>query len=361
MKKIYYITNMFPSETKKDNYGVFCKKVYDGLDDSELKISLFSAIKGKSFNKIYNLFRYFCFIFDIWFKIIFCKSKFDAIYFQYVWLHVVCALPFFNFLKKKNKKIIINFHGEDLLSFVNNPEKKIYKKILLFSDLIIFPSEYYKNWLISKFDVSKEKLFVSASGGIDKSVFAYKKMNTLGNTIVFCSRFTEYKGWRDFIDAINILIKKEISCQAVMIGYGEDFQKILARISELNLNDVITVKTRLSHKEISNIYKNSNLFLFTTTTTESLGLVALEAMSCGLPVIGTKIAALPEYIHDGENGFLVDTHSPEQLAKAVEKYFYFNTEEKERIITKALLTSENYETRFVVNKLKERIKDVLYE
>lgn len=347
---------MFPSKTKNDNYGIFCQKVYDGLQSDEIEIPFLSCIKGKSFNKFYNAFRYFIFISDVLLKILFRSKKFDIIYFQYVWIHVFFASILFRFMHKRNKKIIINFHGEDLLNFVEHPYKKKFIKILNYADLIIFPSLYYQNWLKSKFVVDEKKLFVSASGGVDREVFNYKKCNKINRNICFCSRLVPHKGWKDFVDAISILKKHNFVINAVMIGYGPDMGALKDKIKDKKLEDIITVKTGLTHEDIAMEYSNSELFVFPTANiTESLGLVAIEAMSCGLPVIGTKIAALPEYISDGENGFIVDVNAPMQLAEKIVHYFSLSDDEKNRISHNALETSKRYEFHTVCAELKEKI------
>jgi glycosyltransferase involved in cell wall biosynthesis len=52
------------------------------------------------------------------------------------------------------------------------------------------------------------------------------------------------------------------------------------------------------------------------SATEGLGLVIVEAMSQGLPVVGTRVGGIPELVRDGVNGLLVDVHRPDQLAAA---------------------------------------------
>ena len=57
-------------------------------------------------------------------------------------------------------------------------------------------------------------------------------------------------------------------------------------------------------------------FFFLLSEKESFGLVALEAMSCGVPVIGTNIGGIPEVVIDGETGFLCEVG---QIDRIVEK------------------------------------------
>jgi glycosyltransferase involved in cell wall biosynthesis len=60
-----------------------------------------------------------------------------------------------------------------------------------------------------------------------------------------------------------------------------------------------------------------NAVLCLPSATEGLGLVMVEAMSQGLPVVGTRVGGIPELVEDGVNGLLVDVHRPDQLAGAL--------------------------------------------
>ena len=51
---------------------------------------------------------------------------------------------------------------------------------------------------------------------------------------------------------------------------------------------------------------------------EATSITGLESISCGLPLVGTRVGGIPEIIKDGKNGYLIDKCSPEQLAKAID-------------------------------------------
>jgi glycosyltransferase involved in cell wall biosynthesis len=62
----------------------------------------------------------------------------------------------------------------------------------------------------------------------------------------------------------------------------------------------------------------SDLFVFTSLN-EGFGNVIIEAMACGLPVVGTRVGGTPELVQDGQNGFLVDSDDIQALATAIQK------------------------------------------
>jgi glycosyltransferase involved in cell wall biosynthesis len=335
---------MFPSHD--DNYGIFCKKIYDIIKESScLKISLTELIKGKSFNKFINIFRYIKMIISVYIKS-FLFERYDLVYIHYLWLHAFFIYFIFPLYKIKNKKIIINFHGEDLTKYQYLPIlfRIIFCKICNNANLIIVPSAYFKEKLLL-LCACGDKIFISPSGGVDTKVFN-KNMKPLPRNdiiqIVYCSRFDENKGWDDFINAIDIINKLTISCKALMIGYGYQTNDAKKLIYEKNLEKTILLFENIHQRRIQEIYSSSDVFVFPTRLAESLGLVALEAMSCGLPVIGTDRGALREYLLNGYNGFVFESGNPHSLALKIQYFFELSNDKKQILANNAYNTSKKY-------------------
>jgi glycosyltransferase involved in cell wall biosynthesis len=345
MKKIFYISNAFPYWN--DNYGIFCKKIYDIIERSDcLKISLSEFIKGKSFNKVKNIFRYARMIAAIYIKSIFF-NKYDYVYIHYVWMHAFFMFFLFPLYKIINKKIIINFHGEDLTEYHSLfwLFKIVFIEICNYANLIIVPSEYFKLELLFLYKCD-DKIFVSPSGGVDTDIFNKNTRPLPRNNviqIVYCSRFDENKGWDDFIDALYILKKLAIPCKALMIGYGHQLDNAKKIIHEKKLDKIILLLGNISQKKVQEIYSSSDVFVFPTRRlAESLGLVALEAMSCGLPVIGTEKGALKEYLLDGYNGLVFEAGNYYSLASKIQYYLGLPNETKRFLSDNAYATSKKY-------------------
>lgn len=84
-----------------------------------------------------------------------------------------------------------------------------------------------------------------------------------------------------------------------------------------NVGDNTILKT-FSLNEMADLYKESDLFVLASEN-ETFGQVFIEAMSCGLPVIGTKVGGIPEIISDLNNGYLIPANDASVLAQKIEK------------------------------------------
>jgi glycosyltransferase involved in cell wall biosynthesis len=106
------------------------------------------------------------------------------------------------------------------------------------------------------------------------------------------------------------------------------FQKILAQHPDANLTIVgaepkidvpnCTVLGRLQPEEVAQYYERATIFCLPTHL-EPFGIAFLEAMQARLPVIGTRIGAIPDFVHDGWNGFLIEPGDEQGLAEALIK------------------------------------------
>jgi glycosyltransferase involved in cell wall biosynthesis len=101
------------------------------------------------------------------------------------------------------------------------------------------------------------------------------------------------------------------------------FERVRARHPEAKLSIVgcsptvdapgISVYGRLPLDEVPGRYRRASIFCLPTRR-EPFGVVLIEALQHGLPVVATRIGAVPDLVHDGENGFLVEPGDVEQIA-----------------------------------------------
>jgi glycosyltransferase involved in cell wall biosynthesis len=98
------------------------------------------------------------------------------------------------------------------------------------------------------------------------------------------------------------------------LGYLRYLQQLAKR---LKVEDRIEWNTRgLSDEELAILYGEAKLFVFPTLE-DALGVVVLEALHCGLPVVGTDGTGVTDMVVDGENGLLVPPNDPDRLARAI--------------------------------------------
>jgi len=124
-----------------------------------------------------------------------------------------------------------------------------------------------------------------------------------GETLVV--HVSNFRPVKRVLDAIEVFgrISRARPSRFLLVGDGPELPRAANLAHDLGLDDRIAFLGAQSG--IETLLGVSDLFLLPTDT-ESFGLAALEAMSCGVPVIGTRTGGLPEVITDGEDGFLCD-------------------------------------------------------
>jgi N-acetyl-alpha-D-glucosaminyl L-malate synthase BshA len=129
--------------------------------------------------------------------------------------------------------------------------------------------------------------------------------------LIHTSNFRVVKRVSDTIRVLNE-VRKETAAKLVLVGDGPDRSECERLTRELGLtNDVIFLGKQDALQELLN---GADLFLMPSQS-ESFGLSALEAMSCGLPVISTSVGGLPELIRHNETGFIAEIGDISRMAK----------------------------------------------
>ena len=98
-----------------------------------------------------------------------------------------------------------------------------------------------------------------------------------------------------------------------------------------------------------------DLFVFPTQLEESLGLVGLEAMACGVPVIGSCIGGLTDYIEEGTNGFFFEPGNVQSLVDSILKYIECDDLMKCQLKKNAIDTAQSFSKDQTFNELYRRL------
>jgi glycosyltransferase involved in cell wall biosynthesis len=347
---------MYPSKDYPF-YGIFVKNFENQLMTEGFEFEK-AVINGRGRTKLEKLKKYFQFFTDV-FKAL-REDKYDLIYVHYVGHSL---LPFLMFKRNPLKPLVVNAHGSDIFSVskIGHLIQKMITPIIKEADMVVVPSNYFKNILEEKFSIHQNSIFVSPSGGIDTNLFKpivveRSKLFTIG----FVSRIDEGKGWDILLDAVYLLKQKNLNFKVLMVGSGEQNDAMLKKIDELELGSTVEYVGAKPHDELAHYFNQMDIFAFTTTRlAESLGLVGLEAMACGVPVVGSNIGGLPSYISDGVNGKLFEAGNSKELVKCIEFFVEMNKDEFTKYKIQALETAKRYDSKIVASELGEKLKEVL--
>ncbi len=209
-------------------------------------------------------------------------------------------------LKNKfNIPHILTLHGSDVLRLSKNPVGKYFFNYAVKNcDKIICVSEFLKNNLPKQYRNKSEVIY----NGVDFDLFYDVGIDE--NYGIFVGSFVPQKGIDILIDTI-----KDIDFNFKLIGDGILFNKINERIKKENI-DNIELLGKKHQKEVSEYIKRCS-FLVLPSLSEGLGMVLLEGMASGKPVIGTNIGGIPELIKNGYNGFLVKVNDSDALKEKI--------------------------------------------
>ena len=137
--------------------------------------------------------------------------------------------------------------------------------------------------------------------------------------LISIGRLIDFKGFPVLLDAIATLRNNNIPVLLQIIGEGPQRPALEAQIGRLDLHSAVRLRGLLSQEEIKMELANSHAFVLACLTdskgaTDILPTVILEAMACGLPVVSTTLAGVPEMVLDGETGLLAPPGDATALA-----------------------------------------------
>lgn len=170
------------------------------------------------------------------------------------------------------------------------------------------------------------------------------------------------KGWDVLLDAVSELkLRKEIKGKRILfVGYGTQTELLKKRIQELDLLEFCDYLGPKTHQELSELYHQADIMIFPTMLYESLGLVGLEAMACGCPVIGSNIGCLPEYIKDETTGFLFEPGNSHELANKIIDYYNLSDNQKDIMRMQAIKMAGKYDSDEISQRLVNKFKDISF-
>jgi len=150
--------------------------------------------------------------------------------------------------------------------------------------------------------------------GVDIELFKPVPLNKKSNTILTVSRLTKFKNIDILINAFFLFSKIHTNYNLTIIGDGEEKQNLLNLVDRLKISDKVNILTGINDKSMASYYANAKVFVLCSKN-EPFGMVAIEAMACGTPVIADNSGGPKEIILHDSTGILVDNLTPNRLSE----------------------------------------------
>lgn len=259
-------------------------------------------------------------------------------------------------LKKNNGiPLIITEHSSKIME--RSIDKKIYKMAdfaYSIADQIISVSPAFKKIIRDKFN--QESVYIPNI--VDTEVFKNNSTENKSNdgfNFISVGNLIKHKRMHKTIIAFNKAFKNIPKIKLTIIGGGKEKSNLKNLIKKLNLEDRIKLTGRLERQEIAEYFNKSDAFVLASKS-ETFGVVFIEAMASGLPVIATRCGGPEHFIKENE-GLIVQKDNINELAMAM-KSMYKNIDkyDSEKI---SKMTIEQFSPERVAEQITEVYKKVL--
>ena len=237
-----------------------------------------------------------------------------------------------NFFIEKFKRYLFNFLSNNI-------------------DTYISPSKYYFS-LYTRYGLKNIKKIFNGINLFDN--YKLKK----NHCVVFVGRLTLEKGVQVLIKSIPMILKKIPDLKVFIIGSGAYYKELTLISQNLKISNNIFFVKKVERQKLLRYYRRAGILIMPSVWEETFGLVGIEAMSVGRPVIASRVGGIPEWLDDGKTGFLVDPGNPDQIAEKVIKLFS-NRKLLEQMGKNARKKAEQFSIEKHVIKIEKIYKELI--
>jgi glycogen(starch) synthase len=260
-------------------------------------------------------------------KVAMLNKSFDIIHIH-DWLVAPAGISLKYFLKKP---LILTLHSLEIgrVGSISNPVSSVISSIEWWSTYeakkIITTTNFMKQEIINHFKVPENKIEIIFNGinvnGYNIQVDKNEIKRKLGipehcKIVLFVGRITEQKGVKYLIEASPYVLKNNSNVRFVIVGDGWQINEIKQRINDLNLNWAIKLTGYVDDFTLKQIIKSADV-LVAPSIYEPFGLVALEGMANGIPVIVSNIGGFKEIVEHNVDGLHVNPFNVHEIASAI--------------------------------------------
>ena len=228
-----------------------------------------------------------------------------------------------------NIPCITTLHGSDIFSMKNPQMKALNAWILTQSDSCTANSTQTTG---AAEHLCCRKDLIQIPMGVDTEFFAISDeqrkltMGSSGRNVIYAGRLIDWKGVEYLIKAMPKVIRRYPDTQLTIVGDGPERERLFQSAKESGMQDHLIFTGSLSQEELRRYYTTADVFVLPSIVngigeTEGLGVVLLEAMACGVPVIGTDAGGICDIIKHETTGLMVPQKHPAAISDSILRLF----------------------------------------
>jgi glycosyltransferase involved in cell wall biosynthesis len=219
--------------------------------------------------------------------------------------------------KVSGKPLIVHIHATEFDRSGKNINPDIYeieKKGFEAADRIIAVSNMTRDVVIQKYHIAPEKI-ITVHNAIEEASAASRipERHVSEKIVTFMGRLTRQKGPEYFVEAAHLILRHHKNVRFVMAGTGDLLDTLVRRVAQLGMGIKFHFTGFLKGEEVERMFRLSDVFVMPSVS-EPFGLVPLEAMQCGVPVVISRQSGVSEILN---NVLKVDFWDINGLADAI--------------------------------------------
>ena len=230
------------------------------------------------------------------------------------------------FLKKTKKiPLVLTIHGSDVYALTSKFWSAIKARVISQAHLCTVNSS---STLTAVQRLSPAGRYVLIPMGVDIGQFNLTGQNRAkeesgkDNILLYIGRLINLKGVNFLIEALPRVLAEYPATKLILVGNGPEKDRLAKLSSDLRIAEAVIFEDYISQEELPERFHQADIFILPSIIddqgcTEGLGVVLLEAMAAGVPVIGNRVGGIPDIIKDGETGLLARPKDPGDLAEKI--------------------------------------------
>jgi len=352
----------------KGGIGTSAKEFVELMDDGKNEVITFTAdydnVKYGNDDKVIRLKSFLKYGNAAFLPQLFWRLKdFDVVYLNYPFFGAQEVVWLFLLFFTRKKKFIIRYHMDVIgLSFfakiLSLPSLIITNSIFKKADLIITASlDYVKNSNLQNIYKKNKAKFIEIPFSVNIDKFKPAKKEKHNFKILFVGgldRAHYFKGVDVLLDAV-VRIKND-NWELSIIGDGDLREQYEKKTKLLGISKAVKFLGKVSDDKLPQEYQSANvLVLPSINKCEAFGIVLIEAMAAGTPVIASNLAGVRSVFENNEQGLIV---MPKNISDLTDKLEYL-MKSPEKLIKMERAARELAMKKYSPNKIKERLNKVL--
>lgn len=294
----------FRSRTYKRDYGWFSYEK-DGVKVFELSLPLGIYRRALPFLQ--------CLLVRLYEKAVKSFGKPDIIHAHFYSIAAIASI-----LKRKFKiPLVVTEHSSKLnrnILEISGLDVKLARKAYQNADRVVAVSNALARNLKNNLNVDA----VVIHNIVDVSRFQYvKRTQKSGFTFISIGNLIELKGFDLLVEAFTEAFKDDKSVKLNIVGAGPEKEKLQHIVNQYDLNNNIVLLDEVGRDKLKVLYPESDAFVLASKS-ETFGVVFIEAMATGLPVIATDCGGPSDFVNE-QNGYLIPVNDKKSLVDALMK------------------------------------------